>query len=429
MLPLEEIYRIYLEHPIISTDTRSIENNSLFFALKGDNFNANAFALEALEKGAAYAIVDDVALPVHERLIVVPDVLKTLQDLAQYHRRQFSIPFIGITGSNGKTTTKELLNVVLSKKFKVLATKGNFNNHIGVPLTLLKLRSDHEIAIIEMGANNMNDIDFLCRIAEPDYGIITNIGKAHLKGFGSYEGVRQAKTALYRFIAERRGMVFVNAEDPILMEDSTVNNRITFGDSATCRGSYKTIEDGSILLTLSDGEMSRQVQTKLFGSYNFQNLLCACSVGKYFGISLDEIAEGLASYEPHNNRSQIVLTSQNTLILDAYNANPSSMALAIQSFMELEGKNKVLILGDMLELGDEQDAEHLKIIDMISGLNLYEIFLVGEIFRKNAPTSIRTFGTVDELNSYLDLNSLEGCKILIKGSRGIQLEKVVENIS
>lgn len=427
MTQIEKLYKIYLDFPEVSTDTRSIGKNSIFFALKGDNFNANEFALEALSKGAAFAVIDDSRLPANDKFIPVEDVLKTLQQLATYHRKQFKIPVIGLTGSNGKTTTKELLNSVLERKYKVLATEGNLNNHIGVPLTLLRMNKSHEIAIIEMGANHRGEIEFLCNISDPDYGIITNVGKAHLKGFGSFEGVVKTKTELYRHIERKAGKVFVNSSDEILMAASEGLDRFLYGPNSNCKGQYEISTEGTIHLNFNDIP-DKTIETKLFGEYNFQNLVCSYCVGKYFGIDQSAIHYALSGYMPRNNRSQIINTGKNTIILDAYNANPSSMHLAIESFGKLKSEKKAVILGDMLELGDEEITEHQNILKQLSELKPDYLFLVGSIFKSLAPSGIKVFESVLELNKLLEELRLSGYHFLIKGSRGIKLEKTLEVI-
>lgn len=427
MSQIEELYNLFLDYPEVSTDTRSIGKNSIFFALKGDNFNANEFAMEALSKGAAYAVVDDIKLPKDNRFIFVEDSLETLQNLATYHRKQFKIPIIGLTGSNGKTTTKELLNSVLERKYKVLSTQGNLNNHIGVPLTLLRLNKSHEIAIIEMGANHQGEIRFLCNISDPDYGIITNVGKAHLKGFGSFEGVVKTKTELYRHISKKSGKVFVNSSDNLLMSVSEGMNRVLYGSKSKCNAQYEISSIGTIQLHFNESP-EITVETNLFGEYNFQNLLCSYCVGKYFGLNPTVIHFALSTYVPKNNRSQIINTVKNTIILDAYNANPSSMRLAIESFSKIKAEKKVVIMGDMLELGDEEVIEHQNILKQVIGLKPDHLFLVGSIFKRTAPPGVKVFESVIELNKLLEELNLSGYHFLIKGSRGIKLEKTLEVI-
>jgi len=429
MIEIEHIYNKYLAYPKVCTDSRAIEEGSMFFALKGENFDANEFALQAIEQGAAFAVVDDKTLPQNDKFICVENVVETLQDLARHHRNQFDIPFIAITGTNGKTTTKELAFAVLSKKYKVLATKGNFNNHIGVPLTLLRLEKDHEIAIIEMGANHLGEINFLCQIADPDYGIITNIGKAHLKGFGSFDGVLKAKTELYRYINSKFGKIFVQKADTLLMKESELNDRIYYGSGSEYSGDYSYSEDGKIELHLNVKGKDISFSTNLFGSFNFDNLLSAYCIGATFSVPFNQIDAALSSYMPDNNRSQVIKSFSNTIILDAYNANPSSVELALTSFSKLEGKEKVIILGDMLELGSEEENEHKKIIELIHQLEFKDVILVGSIFGKINDKGYKSFPSVEELNKYLEGNSIENSRILVKGSRGIALEKLLDKLS
>ncbi len=423
----EELYKIFLEHPVVSTDTRNTPDKSLFFALKGANFNANEFAAEAIKKGCAYAIIDDEKF-YSDKCILVPDVLKALQNLANYHRKQFTIPVIGITGSNGKTTTKELTAAVLSKKYSTLFTQGNLNNHIGVPLTLLKLTKEHGMAVIEMGANHVGEIDMLCRIAEPDYGIITNIGKAHLEGFGGYEGVIKAKSELYKCIKEKNGELFVNADDELLIKLSD-GVYFTYGVSrdADIRG---FLDKDSFLakgtIEMIDGE-DIQVSSQLAGSYNFYNILAAACIGYYFEVTPEEIKQAIEDYIPSNNRSQIEKKGSNTIWVDAYNANPSSMKTAIENFAAQNTPNKVLILGDMFELGEESQKEHQAIADLIEKNNWGAVYLIGKEFSK-AKSSGKSFIALDDFIKWLAEHPLKDTTILLKGSRGMQMERVLETL-
>jgi UDP-N-acetylmuramoyl-tripeptide--D-alanyl-D-alanine ligase len=425
---IEEIYSLYLKHPVVCTDTRNIKQDSIFFALKGANFNANTFAKEALGKGAKYSVIDEEA-HYADGCILVEDVLKTLQQLANYHRRQSKIPFIGITGSNGKTTTKELTAAVLSKKYKTLFTQGNLNNHIGVPLTLLTLRKEHEIAIIEMGANHQGEIAELCKIAEPDYGIITNIGKAHLEGFGGPEGVIKAKSELYHHIKAKGGKLFVNADDELLMKLSHGIQRVTYGTKkgANCEGIYDKESFLAKGIFIDDG-IEVEIQSQLAGRYNFYNILAAACVGFYFGLKLSEIKSAIEGYVPSNNRSQIVKKESNTIWVDAYNANPSSMKTAIENFAELPEKNKVLILGDMFELGADSAKEHQALADMIESKNTWDgVYLVGTEFAKTT-SSAKRFKSMDEFIEWVHNNPLKIKIILLKGSRGMAMERVLEKL-
>ncbi|MFL5765360.1 MAG: UDP-N-acetylmuramoyl-tripeptide--D-alanyl-D-alanine ligase [Bacteroidia bacterium] len=432
----ETLYSYFLEHPAVCTDTREIRPGSIFFALRGDNFNGNRFAELALEKGCAYAVVDEKEFAVNDRCILVEDVLASLQQLANHHRRQLNIPVIGITGSNGKTTSKELINAVLSKKYKVLATKGNLNNHIGVPLTLLSITSGHEIAIIEMGANHQGEIAMLSRIAEPDFGIITNIGKAHLEGFGGIEGVKKGKGELYDFIRERKGKLFVHGDDAVLIDLAAGTEKVTYGTKKLYDivGAVKEDKAEQFIsfrwaTRYTAGNMSSAplIHTKLVGIYNYYNLLCAACVGNYFKVSDEDINAALAEYVPSNNRSQLQKTQSNTLILDYYNANPSSMSLAIENFAGLDQPNKMVILGDMLELGAESAKEHEAIVDLLREKNISDALLVGPLFiEAGRKANARTFATSDDAAKWLKEHHVKNSTILIKGSRGIKLEKVVE---
>lgn len=432
---IEKLYSIFLQHPLVSTDTRDIKPASIFFALKGGNFNGNEFAEKALEMGCSYAVVDEQCSGINERLILVADVLKTLQQLANFHRKQLNIPVIGITGSNGKTTSKELINAVLSKKNKVLATIGNLNNHIGVPLTLLRITKEHEIAIIEMGANHQGEIAELCSIAEPDFGIITNIGKAHLEGFGGLEGVKKGKGELYTFIQENKGKLFVHGDDEVLMELAGSNEKITYGTNKLYDivGSMIETKDEFISFqwatryNAANIKKSENISTQLVGTYNYYNLLCAACVGNYFKVEDEIINQALREYTPSNNRSQLFKTKNNILILDYYNANPSSMCLAIENFASLNHPNKMVILGDMLELGSESEKEHDAIVNLLQQKNLSNVLLVGPLFiAAGSKVGAKTFSTSDDAVQYLKQHQIKDATILIKGSRGIKLEKVVE---
>jgi len=425
---IEDIYSLYLQHPVVCTDTRNIKKDSIFFALKGANFNANTFAKEALTKGAKYAVIDEEAY-YSEGCILVKDVLTTLQQLANYHRRQFHIPVIGITGTNGKTTTKELTAAVLSEKFKTHFTQGNLNNHIGVPLTLLQLKKEHQIAIIEMGANHQGEIAELCTIAEPNYGIITNIGKAHLEGFGGPEGVIKAKSELYHHIKAHKGRLFVNADDELLMRLSHGIERITYGTKpgVDCEG----IDDKDALLAkgifIDDG-IEVEIQSRLAGRYNFYNMLVAACVGFHLGLTITQIKDGIEDYIPSNNRSQIVKKESNTIWVDAYNANPSSMKSAVESFSQMPGEGKTLILGDMFELGDDSAKEHQTLADLIENKKCWDaVYLVGKEFAKTK-SSAKRFESTDALIEWIHSNPLKTKTILLKGSRGMAMERVLEKL-
>lgn len=425
---IEELYKIFLEHPVVCTDTRNIKAGSLFFALKGTNFNANEFAQQAIESGCSYAIIDDENYYTNS-CILMADVLTTLQKLATHHRRQFAIPVIGITGTNGKTTTKELTAAVLSKKYTTLFTQGNLNNHIGVPLTLLNIKSTHGIAVIEMGANHVGEIAQLCQIAEPDYGIITNIGKAHLEGFGGYEGVIKAKSELYKYIRERKGKLFVNADDSLLMELSEGIERYIYGTSpqANIKGA---IDSTSFLAkgTVTINDTTIEVNSNLAGSYNFYNILAASTVGTNFGVSQQQIKTALEEYNPSNNRSQIIKKNSNTIWMDAYNANPSSMKIAIENFSSLNTPDKILILGDMFELGNDSHKEHQAIADLIDTHTGWGgIYLIGKEFSQVKSQGM-TFFTTDEYMKWLVEHPFKNATILLKGSRGMQMEFILQKM-
>ena len=421
-MKIETLYKIFEIHPHISTDTRKVENNCLFFALKGEKFNGNKFAQNALSKGASYAIIDEEEYKTSDQFILVANVLETLQKLANFHRQQFKIPFIGITGTNGKTTTKEFINAVLSKQYKTSFTQGNLNNHVGVPLPLLSIPSSCEMAIIEMGANHIGEIDFLCQITEPNFGIITNIGTAHIEGFGSAQGVKKTKNELYQFISSTNGKLFVNNEDDLLTELSNNIPKHTYGNfKADCSGQLLS-STPSVKLEWNN----KTISANLYGSYNYQNILAAICIGNYFNVPSNDIKNAIEEYFPTNNRSQIIESNTNTIFLDAYNANPTSMNAAIDTFSENMSNNKIMILGDMLELGDISGDEHQKIVSKIEKLNTKTIF-VGKEF--NAIANKYNFTYLENVNRVIDwLKHTELChyQILIKGSRGIRLEGAAE---
>ncbi|MBN2598363.1 MAG: UDP-N-acetylmuramoyl-tripeptide--D-alanyl-D-alanine ligase [Marinifilaceae bacterium] len=429
-MQLSNIYLLFKEHPIVVTDTRKIVPNSIFFALKGDNFNGNQFAMSAIEKGCEYAIVDEKEYAVDNRFVLVEDVLATLQDLAREHRRQLNIPILAITGTNGKTTTKELIHEVLRRKFRTVATIGNLNNHIGVPLTLLSMNEETEFGIVEMGANHPGEIQQLCEIAEPDYGIITNVGKAHLEGFGSFEGVIATKKELYDFIFKNGGKVFINADNDYLTEMLNAQESISYGNSENAFSKAKFIQaEPYLVLEIRSAIGKLYIKTKLIGAYNFENALAAVTVGRYFKINEIEIKDALEKYVPSNNRSQLKKTEKNVLFLDAYNANPTSMKAAIENFAGMMRKNKVIILGDMLELGSDARKEHLDLLQLIQDRQLQSVFLVGEIFTEvNSNKQFKTFKNTAELILELEKTELLNQYILIKGSRGIRLEQVIEKL-
>ena len=429
---LSALYQIFLDCQLVTTDSRNCPEGSLFIALKGESFNGNAFAGKALETGCAYAIIDEPEYAVEgdQRYILVDDCLQTLQQLANYHRRQLGTQVIGITGTNGKTTTKELISAVLSQSHNILYTLGNLNNHIGVLSTLLRLKAEHDLAVIEMGANHPGEIKFLSEIVEPDCGIITNVGKAHLEGFGSFEGVIKTKGELYDFLRKKEGStVFIHHDNAYLMniagglnlipygteDDLYVNGRIT-GNSPYLTFEWKAGKAGE----------TYQVQTQLIGEYNFPNALAAITIGLFFGVEAAKINEALAGYTPQNNRSQLKKTNDNTLIIDAYNANPTSMMAALQNFRNMEVPHKMLLLGDMRELGAESAAEHQKIADYIKECDFEEVWLVGEQFAA-AEHSFKTYPNVQEVIKELETNKPKGYTILIKGSNGIKLSSTVDH--
>lgn len=425
-MEIEKLYTFFKQCNKVSTDTRKITPNCLFFALKGENFDGNQFAQQAIESGAKYAVVDDETVVKSEKFLFVNDVLKALQDLANYHRKQYNIPVLGITGSNGKTTTKELINAVLSKKYHTIATVGNLNNHIGVPLTLLTMHKATEIAIIEMGANHLNEIEFLCRIAAPNYGLITNIGKAHIEGFGSFEGVIKTKSEMYDFVGQHQGKLFVNADDELLMNLSENIDRITYG--ANSEHNKLTLISGNPVLKLSWND--NIISTQLYGKYNFPNVGAAIAIGNFFNIIPKDIIKALEEYVSINNRSQLMVKNSNTYYLDAYNANPTSMNAAIDSFVEGSFDNKIMILGDMLELGEIAKKEHEFIVQRIIKSKL-DAFLVGKHFKALSNhysdyKNIYFFENYQEVLNYFKTYPLANKNVLVKGSRGIQLEKIVE---
>ncbi|QJD96323.1 UDP-N-acetylmuramoyl-tripeptide--D-alanyl-D-alanine ligase [Mucilaginibacter robiniae] len=433
-MTIEQLYATYLQHPVISTDTRKIAPGSLFFALKGDKFDANTFAQQALEAGAVYVIIDNSAYQTQERCILVEDVLTTLQDLARHHRRHLSIPVIGLTGTNGKTTTKELINAVLSQQFNTLATQGNLNNHIGVPLTLLSIRPEHEIAVIEMGANHQKEIELLCSIAQPTYGLITNVGKAHLEGFGGVEGVKKGKGELYDYLKASGGLAFVNSGslDLIQMQESRgLENVVYYGKLSFLNKISGHITENAPYLAVSwcvaESNEEQQVTTQLTGEYNLDNVLAAICVGHALELSAQQINAGIAGYQPKNNRSQIVKTTSNTLICDYYNANPSSMVVAIDNLHKMQAEHKVMILGDMFEMGPEAAAEHEAVLKVALQVPADAHIFVGEEFYLQQPNYPQAtfYRSAEEAIADLQANAITNTIVLIKGSRGMALERLV----
>lgn len=437
MTTTEQLYQHYLQHPVISTDTRKIPTGSIFFALKGEKFDANTFAQQAIEAGAAFAVIDNPDYKFNDQCLLVADVLTALQDLARHHRRQLTIPVIGLTGTNGKTTTKELINAVLSQHFTTLATQGNLNNHIGVPLTILSINASHQMAVIEMGANHIKEIALLCSIAQPTHGLITNVGKAHLEGFGSVEGVKIAKGELYDWLAPN-GVAFINGGNPILTEMAEKRKFVVppvfYGDAIDDLVSGEITENAPLLslqwTNNSSGE-SYNVKTQLTGAYNLDNILAAISMGVYFKLSPQEINAGIEGYQPKNNRSQIVKTATNTLICDYYNANPSSMMVAIDNIGKITADRKVLILGDMFEMGAEAATEHAAVMQKALDTPVDERIFIGHEFEKtylamnHQPPAI-AYATAEDAIAGLKANPIKNSTILIKGSRGMALERLVE---
>ncbi|WP_319482404.1 UDP-N-acetylmuramoyl-tripeptide--D-alanyl-D-alanine ligase [uncultured Draconibacterium sp.] len=428
MTSIETIYGCFLKSTKVSTDSRKIENGCIFFALKGANFNGNKYAHDALKKGAAFAIADEAEYATDDKILLVDDVLTALQQLAHHHRKQLGLPILAITGTNGKTTTKELISTVLARKLKVSFTQGNLNNHIGVPLTLLAMDKNTEFGVVEMGANHPGEIADLCKIADPDFGIITNIGRAHLEGFGSFEGVIKTKGELYDYLGKKNGVVFYNADNKILEEiGEALPKRISYGkENASFTG--QTIQSPPFLHVKANFKKGvLYLNSNLIGDFNFENILAAACIGNYFDVDPLKIQQAIKEYQPTNNRSQLINKGDIKIIMDAYNANPTSMAASIESFLENLKGDKYLILGDMLELGEYSKDEHTKIVEMIPETLKGSTFLVGKEFSKvNAGEGIKSFIHVDELCSYLKNEPIKNGNILIKGSRGIQLEKVLD---
>ncbi|MDN3596380.1 UDP-N-acetylmuramoyl-tripeptide--D-alanyl-D-alanine ligase [Zunongwangia endophytica] len=426
---IAKIHRRFLTSSGVSTDTRNIKPNSLFFALKGANFNGNQFAEEALLKGAEIAIVDEeIYAREQENYILVDDCLKALQELATFHRQFLGIPIIAITGSNGKTTTKELLNAVLSKKYHTVATSGNLNNHIGVPLTLLQMDQTTEVGIVEMGANHQGEIEFLTELTLPDYGYITNFGKAHLEGFGSIEGVIKGKSELYQHLIDHKKLLFLNLDDTIQKLHDSYSHIFTFGtsDDAAVTLDYNIHENKSEFASFNFNKTN--FKSQLTGQYNAFNAAAALTIGLYFKVPFEDIESAIATYTPSNNRSQIQKTKNNTLLLDAYNANPTSMLSALKNFKELPTElTKVVVIGDMLELGQYTTEEHQSIADICKDLKFEKVYLIGAHFKESiTPTSFKKFETTEAFKSFLSKEPISNSYILIKGSRGIALEKLTD---
>jgi UDP-N-acetylmuramoyl-tripeptide--D-alanyl-D-alanine ligase len=425
-MEITELYKLYLQHPSIQTDTRKQLEGTLFFALSGTNFNGNTFVPQAIEKGAAYAVTDDPAYENSDRCIVVNNTLDTLQLLANYHRLQFSIPFIGITGSNGKTTTKELIAAVLRSRFITYATDGNLNNHIGVPLTLLKIKQDAEMAIIEMGANHQKEIALYCEIAEPTHGIITNCGKAHIEGFGGIEGVRKGKGELYDFLRAHNGAIFRNTDlDYLETMANGIAQQITYGSANAQYIGKPQMNSVFLQAAILTGHAEALLDTNLVGAYNFPNVMAAVAVGLHFGISIDEIKKSIAAYNPDNSRSQWMQKGSNKVILDAYNANPTSMRAAILNFAAAGLPRKILWIGGMKEMGSAEEQEHRELVSLISEYTWEDTILVGREF-KNVKGGYSWFETSAEAAAYIKTHQPENSSILIKGSRGSAMEKLLD---
>jgi UDP-N-acetylmuramoyl-tripeptide--D-alanyl-D-alanine ligase len=424
-MTIEALYNIYLQYPSVVTDTRKIKQGDIFFALKGPSFNGNSFAAKAFESGAAFCVCDEVTNYKNDHIIYVDDVLSTLQALAKHHRAQFNIPFIAITGSNGKTTTKELMHAVLSQKYICYTTEGNLNNHIGVPITILKIKQDAEIAVIEMGANHQKEIESYCTYAMPTHGLINNCGKAHLEGFGGIEGVRKGKGELYDYIRKNGGTIFINTDfDYLVQMAEGIPQQVTYGiTDAEYTG--EILADKNLLAVKITNPLGiGEVHTQLAGNYNLPNVLSAVCVGKHFNVPNEMVKAALEAYTPSNSRSQILKHGTNTILLDAYNANPSSMKVAIENFAAMEGENKVLILGGMMELGDESLAEHNAIVDLIGKYNWSKIVLTGKDYT-NLPSNFLHFNTTDETVNWFKAAQIQNTFILIKGSRSMAMERIL----
>ncbi|RXJ44463.1 UDP-N-acetylmuramoyl-tripeptide--D-alanyl-D-alanine ligase [Gelidibacter gilvus] len=425
-MKIEQLYQRFDTCTGVCTDTRKIEKNDLFFALKGDNFDGNKFASQALASGAKYCVVDEKSYAIDDRYILVENVLETLQNLATFHRDTLGILIIALTGSNGKTTTKELINAVLLKKYKTTATLGNLNNHIGVPLTLLRMDETTEIGIVEMGANHPKEIALLCEIAHPDYGLITNFGKAHLEGFGSIEGVIKAKSELYDYLMAHKKTVFVNENDPIQVKQTQNYDQVyKFGLNSSTDTRLEIINTQPYVTLNYNGS---EIKSQLTGTYNFNNIAVAIAIGSYFKVAPEDILNAIEAYTPTNSRSQILKKDSNNIIMDAYNANPTSMMAALENFKQLHQERKLVFLGDMFELGNTAETEHQSIVDYLEANNLGEIYLIGENFFKTKVNhnSIKKFQTFDALKLHLQDHPIKDSFLLIKGSRGMALERILE---
>jgi UDP-N-acetylmuramoyl-tripeptide--D-alanyl-D-alanine ligase len=425
-MDINYIHSLFLKCKSVSIDTRKIEPNSLFVAIKGERFDANTFAQEALEKGASYVVIDNSECFIDQRTILVEDSLIALQELSKFHREYLKLPIIALTGSNGKTTTKELINVVLSKKYKTKATIGNLNNHIGVPLTLLSFNSETEIGIVEMGANHKKEIEFLCELAKPDYGYITNFGKAHLEGFGGTDGVIEGKSEMYQYLFKNDKLAFINLEDPIQVEKAKALKFFSFGINKENANVNITAVKANPFVEVAYSNLV--ITSHLIGLYNANNINAALTIGKYFGVDDIAIKEALESYIPENNRSQLLTKGTNQIILDAYNANPSSMTVAIANFIQLDSPNKIMILGDMFELGQESQQEHKAIVTMLLNEENVKCYFIGAAFYVNRidKNNFCFYETFEVLSSHLKETKIENSTVLIKGSRGMALERTLD---
>lgn len=427
MNDLEIIYELYKRAYTVTTDSRTITPGCVFVALKGEHFDGNDFALKVAEEGvAACVIADRKDLPKHDRLFVVDNSLKALQELAKHHRNMLGLPIIGITGTNGKTTTKELLSAVLSKRYNIVFTQGNFNNQLGVPLTLLRIKPETELAIVEMGASHPGDIDELTNLGEPNYGIITNIGRAHLEGFGGFEGVIRTKNEMYQYIAAHKGMLFVNKDNELLMGLAKDINKVTYGTQKDADVQGKILSANPYL---SVEWKDYHIDTQLVGDYNFENVMAAICIGTYFKVDDNDIVKALSSYCPTNNRSQVIETGKNRVVMDAYNANPTSMSYAVKNFRNICKDGNLLILGAMRELGEESENEHKMIIKLIQELGFKNVYLVGQEFSKCSVNSeFSSFDNVEELAQYLQQHPVSGYDILVKGSNSVHLNKLIDSL-
>lgn len=427
MSTIEKIYELYQKAYAVTTDSRTVTPGCIFVALKGEHFDGNDFALKVAEEGiAACVIADRQDLPKREGLFVVEDSLKALQELAKFHREKLGLPIIGITGTNGKTTTKELVSAVLAKKYNIVFTQGNFNNQLGVPLTLLRIKPDTEMAVVEMGASHPGDIDELTNLGEPNFGIITNIGRAHLRDFGGYEGVIKTKNEMYQYISTHKGLLFVNKDNELLMELACNINKVTYGTRNDADIQGRMLSANPYLSVEWNGH---KINTQLVGDYNFENVMAAICIGTYFKVAENDIVEALSCYCPTNNRSQVIETGKNRVIMDAYNANPTSMSHAIRNFRNICSDHNVLILGDMLELGEESEKEHKAIIELLKELKFQLVFLVGSEFAKvSSDSTFFRVNDVDKLIRYITLNPVSGYDILVKGSNGIHLNKIIDSL-